>query len=225
MSSKVTAFLDYVRRTLHAAGIELVFSTDAAEHRNYTGWYDGDVRELVVFRQGPQWLETLVHEYCHFLQHHEGHPLFEKTSQLGQLWLEECALRRSTPNQASVCKLLHSVSQSRRTQLIEQVLVDVQRLELDVAPKTETIVRQFQLPVNLELAIACVLRNVAQWRYEVTQAHQIIPRTNIRATQNEIDQATITAFGVDYTSFNVQELDAAQVLYFQRFYSRASAAD
>jgi hypothetical protein len=213
----VAQFLKHIQHELTSHEIKLRFAK-AVDRDLYAGWFDNVAKEMVVVRSHPRWLETLVHEYSHFLQYREGHELFVRTADRGQFWLQQCALRGENGVNGGICRIVHGLSQSQKYDVIEKVLCDVQQLELDVAPRGKALVARFSLPIDMQLFIACTLRNVQQWRFEIEGNITVVPKPGLRISQSALDRRTIEAFGCTFQNFIFQTLTAPQRQYFHDFY-------
>jgi hypothetical protein len=70
--TRTERFVDHVRKHLKEYGMTLIFgrgsSVNLGTGGRTFGYFDDFEKVIRVGRQHKEWLDTLVHEYCHFLQ-------------------------------------------------------------------------------------------------------------------------------------------------------------
>jgi hypothetical protein len=61
-------FLEFIAPSLIEGGVKVNISDDLG---GYGGWFSEEDKELCVWKHNPVYYETLIHEYCHFLQYRD----------------------------------------------------------------------------------------------------------------------------------------------------------
>jgi hypothetical protein len=68
-------FLEHIRPELEAQDISINIAEVLG---GFGGWFSEEDRELCVWKHNPVFFETLVHEYCHFLQYRDKYDFWTK---------------------------------------------------------------------------------------------------------------------------------------------------
>lgn len=97
-----------------------------------SGYLDGKLKLLAVGTKRPAdiWLGVLAHEFCHLLQGLDNHPYFTSEvvyDELFDKWLE-----------------------GQDVDNIEFVIKQVRDVELDCEKRTVELIKQYNLPINLD---------------------------------------------------------------------------
>lgn len=95
-----------------------------------SGWFDEQVPELVVAMNRPDWIEILVHEYCHLTQWVEQIPLWVEAMTSAYLFWEWMA--------------------GKEVDNIDYHINVVRDLELDNEKRSVNLIKTFELNVDLE---------------------------------------------------------------------------
>ncbi len=130
-------FIHHVRCHLEEYNFKLIFANSyqvntGAGHR-CTGYFDDQRRIIRVAKKSSNWLETLVHEYCHFLDYLE--------SSRSNLEKEEKAL--------ALCEdyIKGSISCSPR---VHNAFLTVAHMEWKCDRRAVKIIQDWNLPIDIE---------------------------------------------------------------------------
>lgn len=136
----VQAFIDYVHSSLRKYKINLILSLETATigKNQISGYFDDGSKELLVCINEPNWIETLVHEFCHFLQFKEQDPIYTSLDQDGSNYISELW--------DWLDGKLEFISTKRKNEAFRKIIA----MELDCERRSVEMIKRFKLPVNLE---------------------------------------------------------------------------
>jgi hypothetical protein len=136
----VQTFLDYVHSSLRKYKIKLILSleTTTIGKNQISGYFDDASKELLVCINEPNWIETLVHEFCHFLQFKEQDPLYTSLDQGDSNYLSEVWDWLDNKHEF--------VSTKRKNEAFRKII----DMELDCERRSVEMIKRFKLPINLE---------------------------------------------------------------------------
>lgn len=128
-------FVRHVRKHLREHGCRLVMGrgreVNCGGYRTSGYFNDGD-GEIRVGRKASLWFETLLHEYCHFLQWIEKSPVY----------------RRSDKSNAIIDNWFNGKQYSNK--VIDRSFDVVREMERDCEMRTIRLIKKHNLPVNVE---------------------------------------------------------------------------
>ena len=136
----VQKFLDYVHSSLRKHKIKLILSMDTKSigKNQISGYFDESSKELLVCINDPDWIETLVHEFCHFLQFKEQDPIYTSLDQGDSNYLSE------------MWDWLDGRYEFISTKRKNEAFRKIAAMELDCERRSVEMIKRFKLPVNLE---------------------------------------------------------------------------
>ena len=136
----VQKFLDYVHSSLRKHKIKLILSleTTTIGKNQISGYFSDEDRELLVCIDDPDWIETLVHEFCHFLQYKEQDPVYTSLDQGDSNYVSEVWDWLDHKHEF--------VSTKRKNEAFRKMIA----MELDCERRSVEMIKRFKLPVNLE---------------------------------------------------------------------------
>lgn len=130
-NKSLSSFLKLVDKDLRENGIKLILSISDVYMDNVivAGYFSEYKREIVV-KIEDNFVETLIHEYCHFLQFKNKKELWKKSKlALNVMW-----------------NWLDGVDYHKQT--ITKAIRIVQELELDCEKNTIDIIEKYKLPID-----------------------------------------------------------------------------
>ena len=136
----VQTFLDYVHSSLRKYKIKLILSleTTTIGKNQIAGYFSDEGKELLVCINEPNWIETLVHEFCHFLQFKEQDPLYTSLDQGDSNYLSEVWEWLDNKHEF--------ISTKRKNEAFRKII----DMELDCERRSVEMIKRFKLPINLE---------------------------------------------------------------------------
>lgn len=136
----VQNFLDFVHSSLKKHKMNLILSLDPIKicSNVVSGYFSEEDREIRIDISDRTWIETLVHEFCHFLQYIENDPFYTCLEQGDTNFLSEAWdwLDGS----------LEFVSTRRRNLVFRKIL----EMELNCEKRSVEMIKKFELPIDLD---------------------------------------------------------------------------
>lgn len=133
-NKKLNRFLDYLTSTLKETNTKLVLSLSDVyiDGSRVAGYYSHDLKSIVI-RFEDNYLETLIHEFCHYIQ-------FTKNKRVVRNIDESLILMWQWLN--------HEIELPKKD--VERVIKNVQALELDCERMSVAIIKKYKLDIDLE---------------------------------------------------------------------------
>ena len=136
-NENVQKFIDYVHSLLKKYKVKLILSIDSIKigKNSVCGYFSESDKEIKIDISEKNWLEVLVHEFCHFLQYIEDEPTYKTLEQeeniLTEFWeWVENERELNTNRKRYVCR-------------------KVLEMELNCEKRSIEMIRKFDLPIDI----------------------------------------------------------------------------
>lgn len=135
MNNQIFSLISDIEQSLKQSGfclsLPLVAKIETSEGFPCVGFFSKEEKTLIVAMMDPNWLFTLVHEYCHFLQDREG------------LWADDFSC---SADEQFEQWLNHKIELD--DSLLETIVRTIQACELDCEMMTIKMLNSYQLCYN-----------------------------------------------------------------------------
>ncbi len=191
-NENLQTFLDYVDKKLKRHRFKLKLSVDELEVNGNSvgGMFDSDLRELVIDFQQEDWLETLVHEFSHFL-------LYLKND------------RKQNKKECEAAEFLWGwleFSVEAKNPEIKKHLEVVRKMELGAEKMSVKLIKKYKLNVNVSDYIKKA--NVYVYFYNFVYLHRTWLRDDVGIESMEELLAIVPdTFTMKYNKFDRNLLD------------------
>lgn len=135
----VQKFINHVHSHLRKNKFKLVLHLDELKigKNSVSGYFSEEDKEIVISLKESDWLEVLVHEYNHFIQFISNESSYISLTQGDSNYLSE------------MWEWIDKESEFEEKRL-DVMFQTVREMELDCERRTVEMIKQYNLPINLE---------------------------------------------------------------------------